>query len=88
MLRLAHLYELGEAAAPNMIEAAKWYRAAAEDGDAEAQFLLGRLYARGDGVPRLPAEAAKLFEKAAEQGIAAAQVNIAAFHLARDRRRA
>ena len=77
MLRLAQLYETGEAAVPNLIEAAKWYRAAAETGDAEAQFCLGRLYARGDGVPQELGEAAKWFEKAAEQGIAAAQVNIA-----------
>ena len=63
-----------------MIEAAKWYRAAADRGNAEAQFCLGRLYARGDGVPQEFGEAAKWFEKAAEQGIAAAQVNIATFH--------
>jgi TPR repeat protein len=64
-----------------MIEAATWYRAAAEAGHAEAQFALGRLYARGEGLPQQLEEAARWFEKAAEQGVAEAQVNIAAFHL-------
>jgi uncharacterized protein len=36
MLRLAQLYESAEAAVPSLIEAAKWYRSAAEAGDAEA----------------------------------------------------
>ena len=54
-----------------------WYRAAAELGDAEAQFVLAQLCARGDGVPQHLGEAAKWFERAAEQGHAAAQVSIA-----------
>jgi uncharacterized protein len=79
--RLASFYELGEAGTPNMIEAARWYRAAAEAGHADAQFSLGRLYARGEGLSQQLEEAARWFEKAAEQGVAAAQVNIAAFQL-------
>jgi TPR repeat protein len=45
----------------------------AEQGDAEAQVLLGRMYAWGRGVPRNQSEAAKWFRKAAEQGHGLAQ---------------
>ena len=54
-------------------------RKAAEQGDAEAQFNLGRMYKNGDegvpnegvpneGVPKNDVEAVKWFRKAAEQG--------------------
>ncbi|MCL2644011.1 MAG: hypothetical protein FWD51_00955 [Betaproteobacteria bacterium] len=49
---------------------------AAEEGDARAQFDLGRLYVEGKGVPRNDAEAVKWFRKAAEQGNALAQSNL------------
>ena len=49
-------------------EAAKWYRKAAEQGDADAQFLLGVMYHEGHGVERSDAEAAKWWRRAAEQG--------------------
>ena len=48
-------------------EAVKWYRKAAEQGDAEAQFNLGLMYADGEGVPKDYAEAVKWYRKAAEQ---------------------
>jgi S1-C subfamily serine protease len=34
------------------VEAVKWYRKAAEQNDAPAQYLLGRSYAEGQGVPK------------------------------------
>ena len=40
----------------------------AEQGDAEAQVILGYLYAVGDGIPENDAEAIKWFLLAAEQG--------------------
>lgn len=43
------------------------YRAAADAGQAPAQFALGRLYRAGEGVPRDPALAAAWFRKAAMQ---------------------
>ena len=49
---------------------------AAEQGDANAQFILGVLYRDGDGVPKDTTEAAKWFRKAADQGIADAQVHL------------
>ena len=34
------------------IHAARWYRLAADQGDADAQFNLGAMYAEGQGVPQ------------------------------------
>jgi TPR repeat protein len=51
----------------------KWYRKAAEQGVAEAQFALGCSYEFGDGVPANYEEATKWFRKAADQGDAAAE---------------
>ncbi len=52
------------------------YRAAAEQGDAEAQNKLGLVYYNGQGVVQSYEEAAKWFRKAAEQGHAIAQGNL------------
>jgi uncharacterized protein len=49
------------------------YKAAAEAGQAEAQFDLGVLYAQGLGVPRDLSEAARWYRQAAEQGNAEAE---------------
>ena len=52
----------------NYTEAVKWYRKAADQGDAIAQYQLGRCYYNGEGVQQDYAEAIKLYRKAAEQG--------------------
>ena len=57
----------------NAHEAVKWFRAAAEQGHAYAQYNLGLSYADGDGVEQDKAEAAKWYGKAAEQGYEAAK---------------
>ena len=49
-------------------EAVKWYRKAAEQGFAGAQFALGRMYAEGKGVPLDEVEATKWYRLAADQG--------------------
>jgi TPR repeat protein len=46
---------------------------AAEQGNAPAQFELGRMYDHGEGVAKDPVEAVKWYRKAAEQGNASAQ---------------
>ena len=52
-----------------MEEAVKWWRKAADDGHAKAQFRLGESYATGKGVEQKDVnEAAKWYRKAAEQG--------------------
>jgi TPR repeat protein len=49
-------------------KAAKWYRLAAEQGDADAQYNLGVCYDNGHGVEQSYTEAVKWYKKAAEQG--------------------
>src|SRR3989440_469855 len=76
-------YELGRAffsgtlgVAKDEAEAVKWFRKAAEQNVADAQFSLGVCYANGQGVPEDDAEAVKWFRKAAEQNLADAQYNL------------
>jgi hypothetical protein len=57
-------------------ETAKWYRKAADQGDADAQYKLGLLYDNGQGVPLDYAEAAKWYRKAADQENADAQFKL------------
>lgn len=67
---------LGEGLPKDNKEALKWFRMAAEQGNAEAQRNLGRAYDNGYGVPIDDVEAVKWFLMAAEQGLAAAQANL------------
>ena len=55
----------------------KWYRLAAEQGNADGQTNLGVVYATGQGVPQDYQEAVKWCRLAAEQGVAEAQGNLA-----------
>jgi len=48
----------------------------AEQGDAEAQSVLGLMYSLGLGVPQDSQEAVKWYRRAAEQGYAGAQSNL------------
>ncbi len=68
----------GDAAfeADNFKEAVKWYRKAAEQGDASGQLSLGLMYRNGEGVTQDYAEAVKWFRKAALQGDSFAQYNL------------
>lgn len=54
-------------------EALTWYRRAAEQGHADAQYEIGHLYHNGHGVSQSYAEAAQWYRRAAEQGHAKAQ---------------
>src|SRR3954454_1319801 len=58
----------GQGVTQNYAEAARWFRKAAEQGNADAQNHLGVLYDHGKGVTQDHAEAARWFRKAAEQG--------------------
>ena len=64
-------------------EAVRWYRRAADQGHAAAQYNLGGLYlyAEGRGVPQDEAEATRWFRLAADQGLAAAQYNLGGLYL-------
>ena len=61
-------------------EAVKWYRKAADQGDAIAQFNLGWMYDEGRGVSKDDAEAVRWYRKAADQGHALAQFNLGAMY--------
>lgn len=62
-------YESGKKCfdAKNYEQAVYWWRKAAENGHAEAQYSLGWMYERGYGVGQDKSEAAKWYHKAAEQ---------------------
>ena len=64
-------YQAGEYA-----EAVKWFRLAAEQGDADAQRVLGYMYYEGEVIPENDAEAVKWYRLAAEQGNAEAQLDL------------
>ncbi len=63
------MYDNGEGVPQDYAEAVKWYRLAAEQGDASAQYNLGIMYINGKGVPQDYAEAVKWYRLAAEQGM-------------------
>ncbi|MDG1302395.1 MAG: tetratricopeptide repeat protein, partial [Opitutae bacterium] len=56
-------------------EAVRWYRKAAEQGNAQAQYNLGRMYANGNGVPEDNVMAYLWWNLAAAQGIESAKKN-------------
>ena len=76
------MYEKAEGVAQDYARAAAWYRKAAGEGDAMAQFNLGWMYDYGRGVAQDDAQAVAWYRKAAEQGDARAQVAAQAMHIA------
>ena len=54
----------------------KWFRLAADQGFADAQYNLGLAYAAGQGVLQNYGEALEWFRLAADQGLADAQHNL------------
>ena len=65
---LAWNYRDGHGTARDTAAAALWFRKAAEQGDAGAQFQLAALYCTGTGVVRNLTEAVKWYRRSAEQG--------------------
>ena len=57
-------------------EAVKWYRMAAEQGNADAQYYLGVMYESGKGVEQNSLEAEKWYGKSAAQGHGLARFNL------------
>jgi TPR repeat protein len=56
-MSLGMMYARGEGVPENDVEAVKWWRKAADLGNAEAQYNLGFMYKNGNGVPQDHAEA-------------------------------
>ena len=69
LYRLGMLYENGtNGVRKDEKEAIDWFRKAANQGNLDAQYNLGRCYKNGDGVNQDMLRAAKWFYKAAKQG--------------------
>ena len=60
------MYANGEGVVEDDAEAVRWYRLAADQGHADAQYNLGLMYAKG--VPEDDAEAVRWYRLAADQG--------------------
>jgi TPR repeat protein len=69
-------YVNGQDVTKDVEEAVRWYRKAAGQGFALAQYKLGAMYRNGRGVAKNYAEAIKWFQEAGEQGVAAAQFGL------------
>ena len=65
---LGVMYANGLSVAQSYTEAVKWYRKAADQGNAKAQHNLGVMYYNGMGVAQDYTEAVKWYRKAAEIG--------------------
>ena len=62
--KVASIYESGSDDVPqNLLEAAKWYRMAAEQNHSQSQYNLGMMYQSGHGVGEDANEANKWFER-------------------------
>ena len=70
---LGDMYKSGNGIEENLTEAIKWYRKAAEQDYAAAQFNLGIMYHDGNGVEQDYVEAMRWCRKAAEQDYVEAQ---------------
>jgi hypothetical protein len=68
-------YFFGRGVATNYTESIEWIRKSADQGFAQAEYILGVAYTKGDLglLPKDEAEAVKWYRKAAEQGLADAQ---------------
>jgi len=70
------MFQQGLGAPQSDVEAAHWYRRAAENGHARAQQNLGVMYEEGAGVLQDYSEAVKWYRKSAEQGNVNAKINL------------
>lgn len=81
---LGMAYKYGEGGPQDDALSLNWFKKAAQQGDADAQFNLGRIYGIATGpvygrqraVPRDDVTAAYWYRKAAEQGYTPAQLNL------------
>jgi len=62
--------------AKDYVEAIRWWRMAAEQGYAKAQFNLGVMYEKGRGLTENYVEAVRRYRAAAEQGDPDAELNL------------
>ena len=77
---VAGRYLEGKAVTRDEQQAARWYRRAAEQGLAAAQYRLGSMYEHGWGMPADRRQARSLYEQAAARGNVNAMHNLAVLH--------
>ena len=70
---LGEMYSAGHGVEKDDVQAAIWFRRAAEQGHVKAQYLIGYCYENGSGVPKDDNKAAQWYVRAADQGDAEAQ---------------
>jgi TPR repeat protein len=73
---LMALYQQSRSKSFNFLQAAKWYKMAADQGHGAAQTNLADLYRNGLGVEQDDTEAFRLYSSAARQGVIDAQYNL------------
>jgi TPR repeat protein len=73
-------FATAEGPAKDYLQAADWYRKAADQGHSLAQFNLGVMYSAGQGMQKDSVTALMWFHKAAVQGDAGAQYNLGMSH--------
>ena len=75
MATVGEMLRNGEGGAPpDYATAMVFFRKAADQGNASAQFSIGRMYYSGQGVPKDDVQAVQWYRKAADQGYAVAQI--------------
>ena len=81
MLWLGYMFSADEDGGPtDLVEAAKWYRLAAEQGDQYAMLQLGRLYEQGGSLGPDFSEAMKWYQSAADLGDPLGQLRLGAMY--------
>lgn len=80
-LQLGSAYLVGKGVPKDEVQAAYWFRKAADQGDPGAQNQLGYLYTYGIGVARDDAQAFRWFARAAGAGWQPAKLNMAVMYL-------
>ena len=81
---MGECYENGEGICKNFVKAEEYYRKAANQEYAEAQYRLGRCYELGKGVDNNKNMAAIWYEKAAKQGHIEAQYYLGKYYESRE----
>ena len=75
------MFATGQGVPQDYGQAIGWYRKAADQGYAPAQFSLGVMFDSGQGVPQSSVQAVTWYRKAADQGHIDAQRDSACFAL-------
>jgi TPR repeat protein len=78
---LGECFFTGRGVAKNEVEAVKWFRKSAEQGNTDAQAKLGWCYLNGVGIPKDDAEAVRWLRGAADKGNNDAKHNLGKCYL-------